>query len=156
MPRSSSVRAVLVAIIVAGLVSACATAPDSSPGTGGEPTAVPGGAQEPAVTPVGEAGTDEDVPAYLACDPNTLPFALPPDAKRCQHVDIITNYFTTASTEDAIKFHADNLEQAGWQRTDDGALSGIGRWLKGSAQLNVIAGPQEGMTAVQIQEVAAP
>jgi hypothetical protein len=157
----SDVRAVLAVAVIAGLTCACATPPRSSPGPAAEPTALPGSDQGAAGTSAPLTGADnsggptEEVPAYMACDPATLPFTLPPDATRCQHVDIITTYFTAASSEEVIQFQADSLGRAGWQRLDDGAISGMGQWVKDGAQLNFIAGPQAGLTAVQVQEVTA-
>ena len=109
--------------------------------------------QPPASTPTQSSVVVQptEVPAYLECDPQELPFPLPPDAKDCQHLDIITNFRTNLSPEQVVKFYGDYLEKNGWTRQDDRLLPGIGAWVTGSKRLNVLTAIEKDMTSVQIQ-----
>jgi hypothetical protein len=119
---------------------------------GGSPQTLPG--PVPTQAP-GVAQPTEQAPTYLMCDPQQLPFPLVPGAKNCTHLDIITNFQTTQSPEQVVQFYAENLLKSGWTRKDDGALPGMGSWVKEPKQLNVITVVEKEMTSVQIQEVPA-
>ncbi|MCX7841274.1 MAG: hypothetical protein N2559_17690, partial [Anaerolineae bacterium] len=103
-------------------------------------------------------GQSPSVAEHLKCDPQKLGFPLLPDARNCQHLDIITNFQTALSPQDAIIIYNELLAKEGWKRKDDGKLPGMGSWTKGTQQLNIVAAMEKGATTVQIQEVgtAAP
>ncbi len=92
---------------------------------------------------------------YLKCDPNKLPVPIPPNARNCQHVDVITNFQMNQPPKEVIAVYGELLAKEGWKRKDDGKLPGIGTWVKGTKQLNIIAIVEKGLTSVQVQEVAA-
>jgi len=160
MLRLRAVHVMLGVAVMAAMVCGCSDQSVQTPETPEQPTAIPVGDQGVPVTtlPAGGAdavGGDEEVSAYLACDPDALPFAIPRDATRCQHLDVVTNYFTALSTDQVIQFYVDSLREGGWQRKDDGTIPNIGMWIKDEAQLNIVAAPQEGLTAVQVQQITA-
>jgi hypothetical protein len=120
---------------------------ETTPG-GPVPTAPPKLAtltRAPAATPTSE------VPDYLKCDSQKLPFPLPADAQGCQHLDPITDFRTNLSPAQVVQFYKDYLEKNGWQRKDDGALPGLGIWVTGSKRLAVGTSIEKNMTSVQIQ-----
>jgi len=132
-------------LLACGIAGSTGPAPGGSPGAGGAvpTTAGPG------------VGQPSQVPDYLQCDPQKLSFPLLPDARNCQHLDIITNFQTGLSPNDVIVTYHELLAKEGWARKDDGALPGMGSWVKGAQQLNIIAAVEKGATSVQIQEVVA-
>ncbi|MBM3130510.1 MAG: hypothetical protein FJ009_18015 [Chloroflexi bacterium] len=117
----------------------------------------------------GSPGTDSAIPTTsnpsivppsqpsgnLKCDPQTLGFPLLPDAANCQHFDIITTFQTNLPPKDAIIIYNELLVKEGWKRKDDGTLSGIGSWVKGNQQLNILTTVEKGTTTVQIQALGA-
>lgn len=132
-------------LLACDIASLTGLVPSSSPGTGGTaPTSSSPGVGQPS-----------QVPDYLKCDPQKLAFPLLPDAKNCQHLDIITNFQSSQPPQQVIVIYGELLAKEGWKRKDDGALPGIGSWVKGTKQLNIVAAVEKGMTSVQIQEVVA-
>ena len=143
-------RCILLAL--AGmLLLACDIAGPTGPLPGGTPGA--GGAVPTTAGPT--VGQPSPVPDYLRCDPQELAFPLLPDARNCQHLDIITNFQTALAPNDVIVTYHELLAKEGWARQDDGALPGTGSWVKGARQLHIIAVVESGATAVQIQETGA-
>jgi len=141
-----------ILLVFAGmLLLACDIAGSTGPIPGGSPGA--GGAVPTTAGP--GVGQPSQVPDHLKCDPQKLSFPLLPDARNCQHLDIITNFQTSLSPNDVIVTYHELLAKEGWARKDDGALPGMGSWVKGAQQLHIVAAVDNGVTVVQIQEIGA-
>jgi hypothetical protein len=134
---------VVMLLLACDIASLTGLTRSDRPSTGGTvPTAISPG-----------IGQSSQSPEHLKCDPQKLAFPLLPDARNCQHLDIITNFQTNLSPNDAIITYNELLAKEGWKRKDDGALPGMGAWVKGTQQLNIVAAIDKGATVVQIQEV---